>query len=658
MRSSLSARFVFVFVAGIVAVASPGYAGPGATSLDGVTVAELPRRLQEIRPASPAVVDRVLRSSGTAAVEGSVAGEGVVLLVRSTGEDGVTPTDTDNDYTRIVDALSAAATLGDGTTIELLGTFDWTEPNAFADWAADDYGPVAPTGLADITLTAQDLGDAVIVGPGDPDDLDIFYEAFLYFFGGTYQGWTISNLDIRGFDWSLGFFFDTGGSSEDFNGLSVVNNRIEMPRDLNASVQPSEGFQNIGIHFAFGEDQLIMGNEIIIPGDSESNTDTGELAASVAMQSNTGGSDTYDGLMIVDNTVRVVNAPSIDPLNDIGAPFVLGIWENGHANTSDISVAGNSFLNEHPDNDPTLNLQLAFRVTSHSSAITTVLYAGNRVDGANIAFEWFSGGQPPSTAEPVELVANEILGNGTGIFVRADVDNTNARANVSFNRIVGNLIGVRSDDSHVVAENNWWGCNEGPDTADCDSTSSSWTSADPVPLDLLDADPWLVAELLLDPTMLDPGASTNVTVDLRKNSDAVDMSGVGTLPDGIPVALATTVDGTFASGTPLTVAGLAEDVLTLEVTADPSNYEVSATIDNEVLTTGLEVNCPTDLTIANTTITGTEVFRAANEITLGPSLTVDGTDIDVIAGQRVTIKSDTTIGGTFSIAIDPAACTL
>lgn len=1153
-------------IATLVVGAGPGAASPVATSFDGTSIAVPTSGRHAIQPAPPEIAAKVLARSSQASSSQEKAG--VVLLVRSTGEDGVTPTDSDNDYTRIVNALATAATVGDGTTIELLGTFDWTETHAFDDWAAGDYGPVAPTGVADITLTAQNLGDAVILGPGDSDALDVYYEAFLYFFGGTYQGWTVSNLEIRDFEWSLGFFHGPGGSTEDFNGLSVVNNRIVMPRDVNGSVQPSEAFQNVGIHFAFGEDQLFQGNEIVIPGDSESNTGTGDIAASIAMQSNTSGGDAYDGLVISGNTVRVLNAPVIDPMNDVGAPFVVGIWENGgtnasdvtvidnqfvnedptndpadnlqrafrlhsqasaasgktvaytgntvlgahygltwldyssaidyddtsvpvevtgnlvvdtatafrvrsddgdaratlrynrvvdaavglevdqgeadaennwwgcnegldgggscppslvtagtldadpwlvlgvlpnppvvdvsamghpvatlrvnsdgidlgpiglpesevgfatdlgtvtplvatvdgaatadlqsatpgvarvtavlddaiasttvlftdtgvvpvqsvgesgdtptafdndytrindviqavgdgvvvelegtfdwtepfaeaswekgsdgmastgddygievppgfddvtiraatlgdavihgpgdlpgetfegflflfggtfhgwtvenlhvrgfdwsvgmfccvgpggahqfddvsildnlievpadhsphvapddtfqnvaihlgfgdhqtisgneivfpgtgtsdtsdpdpenhssaasvglqsntsggayeglvisdnqlrvtgaqsadperiygiwengHAHTSNITVSGNLFLNEHPDNDPALNRQRAFRVTSHSSATTTVLYEGNRVEGANIAFHWLGDGfafKPPATVEAVQVLGNVILGNGTGVFVHSDDGNTNARAHVAFNRIVGNGVGVRSDDSHVVAENNWWGCNEGPDTADCDATASTWTSMDPVPADLLDADPWLVAQLTLDPSSVEPGESTDVTVDLRENSDGADTSGLGHLPDGTPTLLTTTVDGAFLSGMPATVMGVAEDVLQVEITADPVSFMVTATVDQEMVSTGLTVTCPVDLEIANDTIDGTEVFRASNVITLGPALSVDGTSVEVIAGQRVEVGNGTVIGGSFRAGTDPAACT-
>lgn len=69
-------------------------------------------------------------------------------------------------------------------------------------------------------------------------------------------------------------------------------------------------------------------------------------------------------------------------------------------------------------------------------------------------------------------------------------------------------------------------------------------------------------------------------------------------------------------------------------------------------------SCPSDLTLANTTLSGTQTFLADDTITLGPSLVVDGTSIDVIAGDRVVITSGTEIGGSFSAGTHPSACSL
>ncbi len=359
--------------------------------------AEVPIHLPGRREA-PAAKDAVLKSLNLL----QDASGAITILVESIEESGDTPTADDNDYTRIDNAVQAVEALDDGTIVRLVGTFDWNEENAFASWAADDYGILAPSGVADVTITALALGDAVIIGPGELEDVNIYYEGFLYMWGGLYQGWTVENLDIRGFDWTIGMFYDTGGSTEDFNGVTIRNNRIEMPNDLpgNYSAGVGEVFQNIAFHLGFGENQTIEGNEIFIPGDTNGDDldpDAVLKASCVALQSNTSGGNAYDGLRIVDNKIHITGAQAAVP------EIIYGIWENAAGHTSNIEVSGNSFVNENAGNDPALNFQRAFRVTSHSSATTTVRYADNLVVGANIAIHWIGDNytsNPPATVYP------------------------------------------------------------------------------------------------------------------------------------------------------------------------------------------------------------------------------------------------------------------
>lgn len=66
--------------------------------------------------------------------------------------------------------------------------------------------------------------------------------------------------------------------------------------------------------------------------------------------------------------------------------------------------------------------------------------------------------------------------------------------------------------------------------------------------------------------------------------------------------------------------------------------------------------CPTDLTLSNQTITGTQLYQAADTITLGPALTVAGTDVTVFAGQRVVIGNGTAISGSFAVQVGAGSC--
>jgi hypothetical protein len=356
------------------------------------------------------------------------ASAAVVPVAPATG----TRTPTNNDYKQIQTAVSAA---GDGDVISLSGTFDWTEPNAAASWAlgndntpgtGDDYSILLPQNKSDVTVTAPTVGGATIQGPGDLPTVDL--EGVFYADGsGDNKGWEFSNLRILDFDLGMGFFNGAAGSDAN-DDVTIKNNLVRVPMDLNAGVAPGgDTIQNIGIHYSFGKDQIISGNTIQLAGNGV--TAGADASSEVGMQSNTSGGAVYDGLRIQNNVLDVLNAQSPAPER------LLGIWENGHAHTSDITVSGNEFKNSGAGNDSALNLQRAFRVTSHSGATTTVSYEDNKVTGANIGFEWISGSDF-STNAAVLLEGNKVSGAGTGVLIQSD-----GSANLLRNEITGSGAG-------------------------------------------------------------------------------------------------------------------------------------------------------------------------------------------------------------------------
>ena len=123
----------------------------------------------------------------------------------------------------------------------------------------------------------------MVLGPWELPDLDVYYEGFLHLFEGTYHGWTIENLELRGFDWTLAMFFDSLG---DFDDVTVRNNLIEMPEDIpgNHSLATGEPWQNIAFHLAFGTNQTIEGNEVIIPGTAAATSSRGRRLRGPAVQ--------------------------------------------------------------------------------------------------------------------------------------------------------------------------------------------------------------------------------------------------------------------------------------------------------------------------------------------------------------------------------------
>jgi hypothetical protein len=453
------------------------------------------------------------------------------------------PNAANNNFTRLGNAIQCAV---DNQTVNVSGTFSWTEPNASARWARgmddtaatdDDWWIQMPSGVDGVTLTAASLGAGVINGPGDLPLVNL--EGFLGGYdGGTHQNWTISNLEINDFDLAIGLFCcGPGSTTSQYNGFTITGNHITVPTDLNDTFAPADANQNIGIHFAFGQNQTISNNIIDLPGDGVSDAGAGKYSSTVGMQSNTSGGSVYDGLMITGNTVRVLGDQFV-----ANPELIRGIWENSHGHTANVTVANNDFFNLGSGNDPALNLQIGYRVTSHSGVGSTVTYSGNTASGSNIGFQWIAGSNF-AAHQPIDFTGNEIDDAGTGVLVQS-----NGKANMSYNhitnagtavsvgngsvvdmncnallanatavtapsagvtadennissntigvdvvtdsgigtsafgptnRIAGNsTFGARNATPHTIdAAGNWWGCPTGADTGACDLTSGSFDTS-------------------------------------------------------------------------------------------------------------------------------------------------------------------------------------
>lgn len=172
--------------------------------------------------------------------------------------------------------------------------------------------------------------------------------------------------------------------------------------------------------------------------------------------------------------------------------------------------------------------------------------------------------------------ANTLMANTVGINVGFAASDT-ATVGAAFNRIVGNTDGAISTSDSVIAtaENNWWGCNGGPGAVGCDPVSG-----------LVDADPWLLLALSANPGSVLATGSSALIADLTGNSDGADTSGLGTVPDDIPVAFGTTL-GSVAPAGAATLSGLAGSLFTAG--AAPGTATVSATVDNQTVQAPIDV---------------------------------------------------------------------
>ena len=325
-----------------LAAAAPLPRTLAADSLDGATRAA-PRTPAAFNETTPSVEPSRIASGGVPGLslhEIEALGPDAikaVLTVRSIARTGTPPSAIDNDYTRLNLALQSAAA---SSTIELDGRFDWREAFAAAAWAlgsdgvagtGDDWSILPAPGRDNITVTAVGgLGTGQIVGPGDVASVDL--EGVFYLTDGAFRGWSFRNLEITGFDLSIGMFCCGPGSTvTDYNDVQVTGNRIVPAADVPGTFPALEGFQNIGIHLAFGRNQLVSGNTIELDGGVAG---SGAAASSmVGLQSNTSGGSAYDGLVIENNTVRVLG--SISKPSNSNRAAALGLDPQAMLNTND-----------------------------------------------------------------------------------------------------------------------------------------------------------------------------------------------------------------------------------------------------------------------------------------------------------------------------------
>ncbi len=200
------------------------------------------------------------------------------------------------------------------------------------------------------------------------------------------------------------------------------------------------------------------------------------------------------------------------------------------------------------------------------------------------------GGIVDPTDESSGVNINTYFGAGTTATVRSNYFTLNhgavtvgldaadtSTATIEYNRIVGNAEGVddRGTLSVVDSENNWWGCNAGPNQTGCDSSVGNE-----------DSDPWLILRISASPTTIPVFGNSAISSDLIINSDAANTSGGGNIPDNTPANFAATLGG-VAPAAVGTAAGLLATTFTAGGVAGTAT--VSCTVDNQTVQTNIEI---------------------------------------------------------------------
>nr|WP_319372423.1 right-handed parallel beta-helix repeat-containing protein [uncultured Methanobacterium sp.] len=131
-----------------------------------------------------------------------------------------------------------------------------------------------------------------------------------------------------------------------------------------------------------------------------------------------------------------------------------------------------------------------------------------------------------------------------------------ATCNIHFNRIVFNTAHLGNaiySDNTVDATDNWWGSNYDPQ-----NNPNNFGGQ----VNLINANPWLTLTIKANPNSIPYGGTSTVTASVTINSDGVDTSSMGHIPDGKPITITTDLGNVGSkSVTASTVAGVATAIL-------------------------------------------------------------------------------------------------
>jgi len=494
-------------------------------------------------------------------------------VVRSVAAEGRLPTATDNDFLRLDAALQAAVS---GDVILLEGLFDWSEPHALASWAlgsdgaagtADDYRLSVPSGLDAVTLAPSSPGAAAVAGPGDVPEHD--GESCLFFVGPSHD-WTLRDLVFLDFDVAVAF---SKAATATFDGTTFTRSFVRVATDLNTDQAPLDRFPNYGLQLAAGRGQTITDNVFEIPGTGGGTGTAASKSVGILLQS-TGDSAGYDGLLVEANTFQVSGLPLG---RAAGGELVGGFEDLSGAHASNIVVRNNRFLNLDPANVSLDNRETAFRVHAHSGPGSTVLYEGNRVEGAEVGVLWTLGGDL-SAFDPIRFVGNTFIDGD-----RAFVVGSGGSAVLRCNRIIDHTraIDILRNDGSVSAERNWWGCNGGPDAPGCVPLTLSGTGPIPVV-------PWLV--LSVQESVVGAGQTAPLSAGFTTDSDGM-LVAECSVPDGISVGFAV-AEGTISPAEAGTADGLATVLYTAKKSGPKGAVDVTVQADGEVVSGSIQVVPP------------------------------------------------------------------
>ncbi|MBI1804857.1 MAG: HYR domain-containing protein [Ignavibacteriae bacterium] len=201
------------------------------------------------------------------------------------------------------------------------------------------------------------------------------------------------------------------------------------------------------------------------------------------------------------------------------------------------------------------------------------------------------------------FINNQAQGSGANAGQGGAIAHANGTLNVSLSRFFGNSAsGVGSAiwqqeivGSGTVAENNWWGCDDFPNAAPCQTAITTAGGSTPSAASQIDSDPRIDLKLTASPSTIQVGGVSTLTADVSKNTNNA------TVNPAVMVGLPITFAGPFGSVSPVnsTISagfGATSTYTNATCPGNPNVANTSATVDSGTQIAAVTVAQPPILT--------------------------------------------------------------
>ncbi|MCC5877757.1 MAG: hypothetical protein JJU11_16170, partial [Candidatus Sumerlaeia bacterium] len=262
--------------------------------------------------------------------------QATVTPVSSTSQEGVTPTETDNDFTRIQNAIDNAPA---GQTIALQGEFDLTSGFALDSYMDLSNPGIEIVGKEGLTLTANT--SASITFPYGHDG----------FYINDSDNLTITNLTLEGA--TYGFYIQATGGTTSEN-MTITNNHIRVRHDGN--VDPNLWF-TFGIYIRPSgsnslKNMVISENQfdLVLHPDLVARLNTSGIFTNIyCVYMHNGspfGDANDDGFQLIDNDIDVVLEGEVDSTEftniSTSSQNLRFFRDNSNSDSSNMDISGNT----------------------------------------------------------------------------------------------------------------------------------------------------------------------------------------------------------------------------------------------------------------------------------------------------------------------------